>query len=43
MNKILWYLTNKLGASFPPPLPFILKMHPVVSRSDVISMCIKVG
>lgn len=41
MNKILWYLTNKLDASSPPPLPFIFKTLPVVSRSDVISMCIQ--
>lgn len=41
MNKILWYLTNKLNASSPPPLPFILKTRPVVSRSDMISMCIQ--
>lgn len=42
MNKILWCLTNKLDASFfSPPFSFILKRRFVVSRGDVISMCIK--
>lgn len=42
MNKILWDLINKLDASFfSPHYSFILKRRFVVSRGDVISMCIK--
>lgn len=42
MNKILWYLTNKLDESFfSPPFSFILKRRFVVSRGDVISVYIR--
>lgn len=42
MNKILWYLTKKLDASFPSLFLFYFFRRTMLCISDMISMCAKI-